>query len=177
MNSVRATRLPDNSLLSNYGGASGEDSPAHFTDCYAIEVAGHVSLAEFVTAFYTTRLFKLERLILHYLAHKPSSDANVRSLASSESDRFAAWTVESRSDNELLMCDFRGRTRSWFMVGSPAREEGHPITLLRFGSAVVGAGDTKSAPLLFRLLIGFHKVYSRALLGSAARKLANSRPG
>ena len=52
--------LPDGSLLSRYRLQQGA-----YTDCYSTEIAGSVSQAEFVEAFYTTWVFKLERAILN----------------------------------------------------------------------------------------------------------------
>ncbi len=71
------------------------------------------------------------------------------------------------------MCDISGRTRSWLMV-SAAETPGW--TRLYFGSAVVpvinAATGKAEMSFLFKALLGFHKVYSRALLSSAARRLS-----
>ncbi|TWO70147.1 hypothetical protein FN976_16260 [Caenimonas sedimenti] len=146
-----------------------------YADCYATDIARAVTHAEFVEAFYTTRLFKAERFILRWLASKPSSDAQARQLAAGERDTFAAWTVEGRAPGQLMLADFSGRTRSWLMVGPV---EGAAGTRLYFGSAVVpgkAAGDGGRARMgfLFRALLGFHKLYSRALLRSARARLAS----
>ncbi|HTE41110.1 MAG TPA: hypothetical protein VK629_09775, partial [Steroidobacteraceae bacterium] len=87
----------------------------------------------------TTRLFKLERLILKWAVAKPSIDDQARQVAAGDRDDFAAWTVEQRADDQLLMCDLSNRTRSWFMVGSIPGG-----TRLHFGSAVVPVRDPKS---------------------------------
>jgi hypothetical protein len=59
----------------------------------------------------------------------------------------------------------------------PIYIEGKPATRLSFGSAVVPVMDRKSGRMTmslgFRLLLGFHRLYARALLRSAARKLSN----
>ena len=65
-----------------------------FADAYTLDLPRAVSLAEFVEAFYTTRLFKLERLVLTLLG-KPSSDAAARALAQGQGQRFSAWTVQA----------------------------------------------------------------------------------
>lgn len=174
MAGVKRERLPPGTLLGRYDNAGqGSGAPAgNYTDCYTLQTGGTVSLERFVAAFYSTWLFRLERTLLGAFAGKPSTDADLAALLNDGADRFAAWTVEARSDNELLMCDFRGRTRSWFMV-APAGTAG---TRLRFGSAVLfgsaAAPESASTDRLFRLLLGFHKLYSRALLASAARFLA-----
>src|SRR5690606_23891341 len=114
-----------------------------------------------------TPLFQLERLILKFLVSKPSTDLQAKQTANGEIDKFAAWTVEARSENELLMCDFLSRTRSWFMTENDGAK-----TKLYFGSAVVPKGGSESLGFGFRTLLGFHKIYSVLLLASAKSKLA-----
>lgn len=164
--------LPERALLGRYAKAGA------YTDCYATEVPGPVSHAEYVEAFYTTAVFKLERLILAWFASKPSSDAQAKQLAAGALDSFAAWVVEARSDDQLLMSDFQGRTRSWLMV-APVQGGGAPRTRLYFGSAVVPIVNRKSGQagmgFAFRALLGFHKIYSRVLLSAACSRLARSR--
>ena len=72
------------------------------------------------------------------------------------------------------MCDLHGRTRSWLMV-APLQTDRGPATRLYFGSAAVAV---KSAPtgtptlrVGFRALLGFHKMYSKALLSAAKSRL------
>ena len=69
-----------------------------------------------MTAFYTTWLFRLERWILRLAVARPSTDEEAHQLARGEREAFAAWSVEARAPDQLLMCDFTGRTRSWLMV-------------------------------------------------------------
>jgi hypothetical protein len=126
-----------------------------------------------VAAFYTTWLFRLERWILRLAVARPSTDEEAHELARGERDSFAAWSVEARAPDQILMCDFAGRTRSWLMV---AAIEGSPGTRLYFGSVVVPILDPKTGERglgpVHGPLIGFHKAYSRLLLGAAARRLA-----
>jgi len=126
-----------------------------------------------VTAFYTTGLFRLERWILRLAVARPSTDEEARQLAYRERDTFAAWSVEARAADQLLMRDFTGRTRSWFMVSTI---DGMPGTRLYFGSVVEPLRDPmtggQSLGPVHGPLIGFHKLYSRMLLGAAARRLA-----
>lgn len=114
-------------------------------------------------------------MILKWAAAKPSTDTEAERLSKGELDKFAAWYVESRAENQLLMCDFRDRTRSWLMV-EPVTDGGGNTTRLYFGSAVVPGRDPASgnnvAGLAFRVLLGFHKLYSVALLYSARSRLA-----
>lgn len=84
----------------------------------------------------------------------------------------AAWTVEARAQDELLMHEDSGFTRSWFKV--EAGEGG--ATTLWFGSALIprrrGPGGEPRFGWIFHALLGFHRRYSRALLKAAARRLA-----
>ena len=171
MSPIQACALPEQAFLIQYarGGA--------YADCYAVEVARSVSHAEYVEAFYTGTLFKIERLLLAWFASKPSTDAQAKELASGAVGTFAAWRVEQRSADQLLMCDPSGRTRSWLMV-SPAGAGGTACTRLYFGSAVVPVVDKQSGQatlgFTFKALLGFHKLYSRALLSAARSRLARS---
>ena len=118
-------------------------------------------------AFYTTALLKGERALLA-LAGLPSSDDEARQLAEGTRDAFAAWRVEGREANQLLLR--AGRTRSWLMA---APENGASATRLYFGSAVVGRPGKEGKPELgfvFHALLGFHRIYSRALLHAASRR-------
>lgn len=159
--------MPAEALTQRYR-ASGA-----YTDCYFVELARPVTHAEFVEAFYTTWLFKLERSILRWLAARPSTDAEARKLSRGECGSFAAWTVEERASDQVLLRDFTGRTCSWLMVTAAAIAPG---TRLCFGSVVMPVrnpktGETNLGPVHGRLL-GFHKLYSRLLLAAAARRLS-----
>jgi gamma-glutamylcyclotransferase (GGCT)/AIG2-like uncharacterized protein YtfP len=152
--------LPEHALLARYRGTGA------YTDCFAITVEGEVSQARFLEAFYTTEVFRLERFILRWLAGKPSTGAEAKLLAEGKISRFAAWTVEDRNPDQLLLCDYLGRTRSWLMT---ERIDQGRATRLHFGSAVVRPGGFP-----FNVLLGFHKVYSRILLRAAVRRLGRS---
>ena len=167
MLSVEKCAVPTNSLLAKYS------TDGTYTDCYATEIPRGISFPEFVFAFYTTLIFRLERLILKWMVSKPSTDTQARQLADGVSERFAAWHVEDRSENEILMCDFQGRTRSWLMV-TPASTNGDR-TRLYFGSAVVPIQNSKtgdrSLGFGFQALLGFHKIYSILLLYFARSRI------
>ena len=144
-----------------------------YVDCYAADVPRAVTHAEFVEAFYTGSVFKLERWLLKQFMAKGSTDQDGRQLAAGTRDDFSAWTVEGRATDQLLMCDIRGRTRSWLMVAPRPDGTG---TRLYFGSAVVArrrsSGDKRSLGVAFGALLGFHNLYSRVLLGAARSRLA-----
>lgn len=171
MSSIRACELPAGALLGEYKEAGA------YTDCYVAEVARQVSQAEYVEAFYTTAVFKLERLLLGWLVSRPSTDTQAQDLASGNVRSFAAWNVEGQSDDQLLLSDFQGRTRSWLM-SAPVLTGDSASTCLYFGSAVVTFARPPSgrAPMsfAFRVLLGFHKVYSRVLLRAAIARLART---
>jgi hypothetical protein len=169
MSSIQRCELPQAALLRRY------QREGAYADCYVTDVAGQISHAAFVEAFYTTWLFKVEARLLAWLVAKPSTDAQARQLATGATETFAAWSVEKRAVDQLLLCDFQGRTRSWLMVAATTGT-GTVGTRLYFGSAVVpvlrrGASQPQLGPV-FRLLLGFHKLYSRALLGAAKSRLA-----
>lgn len=168
MFSIKSCPLPVDALLGSYIHAGA------YTDCYRAELPGTVTQAQYVNAFYTTWVFKLERAILKWAVSMPSLDSEANQLAQGEIDNFAAWHVESRCDNQLLLSDFRGRTRSWLMT-LPASDTNRAKTHLYFGSAVVPAQDPRSGEtrlgLVFGALLGFHKIYSRILLHSARARL------
>lgn len=165
MFSIEKCAIPSNALLNKYS-INGS-----YVDCYCTEISKQVSFPEFILAFYTTPLFKVERFILKYTVSKPSTDIQARQLANGDSKEFAAWNVEGRAENELLMCDISERTRSWLM-SAPGNHGG---TRLYFGSGVVPVRDSKtgksSMGFVFQALLGFHQAYSVLLLYSAKLRI------
>jgi hypothetical protein len=168
MRSVVKSPLPAVALLQPYL-RNGDH-----TDCYSTEISRSVTQPQFVAAFYTTFLFRIERFILKIAVSRPSTDAEALLLAEQKTDSFAAWNVEARTDDQLLLCDFQGKTRSWLMTERLAPED-VPRTRLYFGSAVVRTAASKdekrSLPFGFRPLLWFHHRYSLALLHCARRRL------
>lgn len=168
MPAIHRCDLPADALLQRHAGAGA------YADCYAVDVAGRVSHAAFVEAFYTTWVFKLERLVLRLFASRPSTDDEARQLAAGTRDSFAAWSVEGRAADQLLLGDFTGRTKSWLMVAA-AEGTASPKTRLYFGSAVVPVRGRRTGEAslgwVFRALLGFHQLYSRILLGAARVRL------
>lgn len=168
MNAVTIGPMPDQALLAGY-----REKKA-FTDCYIADIPRSASLAEFVEAFYTTPLFKLERFFLTFTVGKPSSDADAGLMARGECARFAAWTVEGRTDDQIILRDFLGKTRSWLMC---AAQPGG--TRLYFGTAVVprrvSATGSVSLGWALRLMLVFHRLYAPALLSAAASRLRRAQ--
>ncbi len=156
---ITALPVPDGTLLDRYRANDG------YVDCFAADLRQSVPLPAFIGAFYTSRAFRPERWLIGAVLGMRAQDADAARLASGESAQFSAWTVEERRENEILMCDYQGKTRSWLMV--------QPVdsgTRLYFGSAVVPA-KSRVDRAAFHLLLRFHRIYSRVLLGSAIRCL------
>ena len=165
--SIAESPLPETAMLRRYA------NDGEYTDCFATQIGVASSLPDFVVAFYTTRLFKAERLVLRWLASLPSTDDEAKQLAGGTRNRFAAWTAEDRSDNQLLLIDIRKQTGSWFMV-----EPQGAGSLLYFGSVVFKRKATPAGRELdwsYRSLLGVHRFYSRALLSAARSQLLRNR--
>jgi hypothetical protein len=161
--------VPKDALLKTYRGGARPEHWGQHGDCFSVTVDRPVNLADFVFAFYTSRVFRVERLILRLLAGAPSTDAQARAVAEGSGTSFAVWRVGERTATQLLMCDRYEKTRSWFRV-SPL-DGGR--SLLQFGSAVAARRDRRTGVVAmsggFRLLMGFHMLYSRILLNAAKR--------
>ncbi|HUQ11688.1 MAG TPA: hypothetical protein VM146_15340 [Steroidobacteraceae bacterium] len=170
---IRREPIPEQALHAHY------QRQGAYLDCYATHVDGAVTHAQFIEAFYTSWLFRLERWILGWAVQKPSTDAQAREVACGLRTDFAAWTVEARDAGQLLMCDFLGATRSWFMVVPRAGGAG-TTTKLHFGSVVTPSRNPRTGKLelgrTYRLLLSFHKLYSRALLAAARSRLRRQLP-
>jgi hypothetical protein len=164
---VRPHPLPPLSLLNAYA-AKG------YADCFVADIEGIVSQAQFVEAFYTSWLFKLERFILRWAVARPSTDSEARELALGQREKFAAWSVEARAPEQLLVRDYQGKTCSWLMVEAGI-EDGTGITSLYFGTGIVPQVDRRTGERRmsagFRALLPFHKFYARALLAAARSHL------
>lgn len=158
---LRACPVPDDALLQRYVGQG-----ATYTDCFTVEIPQQVSLDQYVSAFYTTPLFRAERLVLTVGMRKRIRDSDIDAMLSGVSENFAFWRVEARGENELLMCDLSGSTRSWFGV----QPEATGSTRLFFGSVVV-AKEGEPLSKIVEITEGLHIMYSRGLLAAARRRL------
>jgi len=167
MFSIAQDRLADDALLKTYRGGVRPERWGRYGDCFSVTVDRAVNLAEFVFAFYTSPVFRIERWLLRALVGAPSSDPGAHALADGSAASFAVWYVGKRTATQLLMCDRYERTRSWFRVVS--LDGGR--TLLQFGSAIAAdRADRAGGRTLgrrFRLLLGFHVFYSQLLLHAA----------
>jgi hypothetical protein len=156
---VQEGELPSGALLEIYRVDGGH------VDCFVADVPGVVALADLITAFYCSGAFLPERWLLGAVLGKRADDADVARLAAGQTERFSAWTVEGRRGDEILLCDYQGKTRSWLKV---ATIQGG--TRLYFGSAVVPAKN-RTDKAAFTLLLGVHRWYSLTLLRGAVRQL------
>ena len=107
---VAEAQLAPGALLERYRIDGGH------TDCYVAEVPRSVDLGQFITAFYTSRAFRPERWLIGVALGKKADDSDVARLACAQTTRFSAWSVEDRRGDEILLCDFQSRTRSWLKV-------------------------------------------------------------
>jgi hypothetical protein len=173
MSTITRSDLPPHALLGLY-----VDKGA-YTDCYSMDVAFPAGLDDYLFSFYTSPVFKVERMLLGLVARKPATDQDAQALALGSVARFSAWDVEDRHADQILLRDFLGRTRSWLMVApSPVHPGG---VRLYFGSAVLPKNRTSDgAPAfgaLFHVGARFHHGYTIALMRSALARLRQALPG
>lgn len=152
--SVQPYSLPSDAFLNRY------QEQGSYTDCFSVLAQRGINLRELMAAFYTTPLFRSERLILSVMGIK-NSDQQLQDMIDGESDAFAAWAVEQRDKDQILLKDLHGRTCSWLMCKPESPEQ----TRLYFGSAVVVSNMQRG------WLIGLHRFYSVRLLTAAYKRL------
>ena len=156
---VIAAPLPADSLLARLRG------PECYRDAFRIDLPGRIDLAQYIAAFYASAAFTPERHLLGLIG-RGATRADIAALAEGQAERFAAWSVEARTGNEIVLRDFQNRTCSWLMV-EPA---GQGATKLWFGSGVRAPEGR-----MVQALMPFHRWYSRRLLASAAAPLKRNR--
>ena len=162
------TDLPSSALLARYQ-QSGD-----YVDCFTTHVDHPVTLAQFIKAFYASIAFYPERTALSLIG-RGASQQDIDALANGHTQEFAAWSVEARTPDQILLCDFMSKTRSWLMV-----QPSQGGTQIFFGSAVIKTDQDRQGrrklTLIFSSTLWFHQVYSRLLLGRAAHLLAANEP-
>jgi hypothetical protein len=169
--SVLREAVPADALLKTYRGGLSPERWGGSGDCFSVTAGRTVDLAEFVFAFYTSRVFRIERWLLRAFIGARSSDQDAQGLADGSKASFAAWYVGDRTATQLLMCDRYERTRSWFRVVPMSGG----TTVLQFGSAVAaahgGAAQAQRRGRGWRLMLRFHVLYSQVLLHAAKTRL------
>jgi hypothetical protein len=162
---VIATTLPKSACLNDY-----EHHAGVYTDCFQTELPKGGTLESYINAFFNTWLFRIERMILNTAAKKPASDEDIARLAQGTSNTMSAWQVERRDADQILLEVPQTPIRTWLMRSGEGEK-----TQLYFGSAIlpdaVDRNGNAKMPFLFHALLGFHKLYARALLFSAKRAL------
>lgn len=162
---VIATTLPKSAFLNDYEHRAGV-----YTDCFQTELPKGGTLESYINAFFNTWLFRIERMILSTAAKKPVSDEDIARLAQGTSNTMSAWQVERRDADQILLEVPQTPIRTWLMRSGEGEK-----TQLYFGSAIlpdaVDRNGNAKMPFLFHALLGFHKLYARALLFSAKRAL------
>jgi len=145
-----------------------------FVDCYYIDIPKEVTLEQYIQAFYTTFLFKVERSVLSLVTFTLAKDSEAVDLSLGKTERYSIWTVEKRKSDQILLCEFTENTRSWLSV-KVIKVEGVITTRLYFGSVVIPKSVSENGEgnfgFIFHLLGKFHKVYSKSLLNAAYKKL------
>ncbi len=176
MLAVKPGPVPESCLLKTYRGGAKPEAWGRYCDYFSVRIERAVTLQEFIYAFYTTPVFKLERFLIRVFAKLPSTDEQARQLAAGSLARFAAWTVAERTESQLLLADIREQTRSWLAV-SVVNTGGAAQTLLQFGSGIASRPSDSGESSIgsgFKWLLRFHLLYSKVLLRSAKRRLEKS---
>src|ERR1700722_12630848 len=98
---VRQEAAPEDALLMTYRGGVHPERWGRYGDSFSVRIDGAVNLADFVFAFYTTPVFRIERWMLRAFIGVPSSDAGARALADGSAASFCAWYVGDRTATQL----------------------------------------------------------------------------
>ena len=97
LTSVHQCAFPLDAALGAYA------SQGAYADCYAVVLPRVVTQAEYVEAFYTTAVFKVERWLIATFLSRPSTDSQARQLAQGGLSTFAAWSVEQQQPDQLVL--------------------------------------------------------------------------
>lgn len=162
---VRAVDIPSGTMLKAYQAQEG-----CYTDCYAVDVAGAPDIERFIRIFFDTSIFRLERRILALSGLEATHADDVDALARGHRSRFAAWRLEGKTADELMLRFERPSGRTWLHVADVPDQSGQ--ARLFFGSALLpGARDNDKRPTIgwsLHAFLPFHRLYARMLLRAAA---------
>lgn len=172
MITVKRIGVPEGSFLKAYEGREGCE-----TDCFQADVPGHPDIDRFVHIFFDTWVFRIERRLLALLGEDYATSEDVAALAGRSSDTLAAWTVQDRSADEIILAFKRPRGRTWLQATQLDGSLGS--TRLRFGSALLpnidSEGQTASISWGLKIGLPLHRLYARLLLAAAARDWKKGR--
>lgn len=154
---VQRAPVPADALISGYANGSNH------VDAYRVAVPATVPLSEYITAFFQTPLFRMERTLLSAIGRVPSDADQIEALALGKGSQMAAWKEEARSETEILLAVSGAPIRTWLAT------EGGAQPALWFGSVALTRNG--KLPFAVRALMPVHALYSRVLLASAARAL------
>ncbi len=164
MFSVKSCPIPDNVYLARY-----QEQSRSYTDCFSVDISRRVSLSEFISVFFNTFLFRMERRVLSVFSSSTHQD--VVDLATGSSDSLALWSVEARDDDQLLLSFGKGDVHTWLMVlpGVDGADSSRLYfgTGLHFGSTIIPeykAGEGARLSTVYYPFIGCHRIYARLLL-------------
>jgi len=114
--------VPEDALLKTYRGGVRPERWGKYGDCFSVVVDRTVSLADFVFAFYTSPVFRIERLILRALLGTRSSDSDARALADGSA---AAAAADGRAGTKALGGAARGCLRARSLRGASIESPCH----------------------------------------------------
>ena len=104
---VSACEVPESSLLTQFGG------PEDYRDCFCREVAGEVTLEQYIERFYCSMAFRPERIVLGLMG-RGASNEDARKLARGERGRAIAGLGGVRDRSCLALTAGRMKTDSIF---------------------------------------------------------------
>lgn len=158
---VTSCDLPSESLLH-----AATQSPGSYRDCFLADVPAEDThadaFARFVYLFFDSWLFRLELKILRIAGKAKALNSDPIALANGQSDHFAAWIVDGRTEHELLLRIPETPILTWLSLSQSGA-----VAQLCFGSGIL-AQDGKAHPHWgFRATLRPHRMYSASLLRAA----------
>lgn len=153
--------------------------PGNYVDCFGATLRGTIGVEQLLASFLTAPAFRPERWLLACALDMRSGDGEAQALARGDRQAFAAWSVEERDAEQVLLCDFLGHTRSWFMTEPGSEPGGGIVTRVRYGTAIVRRDMHGVAhwgwSLAFWPLLPLHRLYARILLASTLGRITRGK--
>jgi len=167
----KITQIPllENSLLQALALETGA-----YADCFeatvACDMASDAAFKRFVFLFFDSPVFRIERAILRLSGKASRHQSDPAALARGETDVFAVWRVERRTDSEILMGVPDTAIRTWLALHKDGAE-----ARLRFGSAILMQEGSDAPHWIYRVTLQGHLLYSRLLLRAAVSGWARGK--